>query len=103
MKHKIFYILRILGFLAAISAVVLAVSPSEQIQLKTFGISTLGNLDFVKPLVTFAFRSHTGQPRKLSLLNENMIKNQVEEQLKKGGIEIAGENAGNHHSRTNMA
>ena len=95
MKTKIFITLSIIISLAVISAVVLAVSPSEQIQLKTFGISTLENLEFVKPFVTFAFRSHTGQPRKLSLLNENMIKNQVEEQLKKAGIEITGETAEN--------
>jgi hypothetical protein len=95
MKHKTFYILSISVSLAVISALVFAVSPSEQMQLKVFGISTLEDLESVRPLVTFALRSHTGQPRRLSLLNENMINEQVEGQLKKGGIKIAGENEKN--------
>ncbi|MHC4266632.1 MAG: hypothetical protein ACYSUK_11995 [Planctomycetota bacterium] len=95
MKNRIFFLLNIFGILVISTVLVLAVSPSERMQLKTFGISTLDELESVKPFTTFAFRSHTGQARKLSLLNEKVINDQVEGQLKKAGIKIAGEDANN--------
>ncbi|MHC5073358.1 MAG: hypothetical protein ACYTFE_00875 [Planctomycetota bacterium] len=94
MKIKISFINFIMS-IADIAATAFAVSQSERMQLKTFGVSTLDGLESVKPLVTFAFRNYTGQPRKLALLNEETIKTQVEEQLKKEKITIAEEPAQN--------
>jgi hypothetical protein len=94
MKYKVSF-LSFIMFIAVIAATAFAISQSERMQMKTFGVSTLDGLESVKPLVTFSFRNYTGQPRKLALLNEETIKSQVEEQLNKAKITIVEEPAEN--------
>jgi len=90
-KCKISFPILVIICIAFVAAAVFAVSQSESIQLRTFGISTLNGLESVKPLVTFAFRNYAGRPRKHALLNEDMIRTEVDERLKRADIAIEEE------------
>lgn len=98
MKRKKYWILAsaVVCCAAFLTVRVSGISSSEELQLATFGISTLDGLDGVKPMVRLAVvdKSKEGKEEtktKVGLLSESELQRRVEFVLRRAGVKVAAE------------